>query len=60
MSLGRRRFSDFDSVLNTLAMWLLAILWALPLLYAVWTAIHPAAYETRFVLSAAVNFGEFL
>ncbi|KAA5613321.1 carbohydrate ABC transporter permease [Rhodovastum atsumiense] len=28
--------------------WLLGILWVLPLLYAAWTAFHPAAYATRF------------
>ena len=29
--------------LDTLAAWLLALLWILPLAYAVWTAFHPAA-----------------
>jgi len=28
------------------------ILWLLPLLYAVWTAFHPAAYATHFDLFA--------
>ena len=50
---------DFDSVLNTLAAWALALLWALPLLYAIWTAIHPAAYETRFVLNAPLTLENF-
>ena len=39
--------------------WLLGLLWVLPLLYAVWAAIHPAAYATRLDLLApltAVNF----
>ena len=40
-------------------MWLLAFLWALPLLYAFWTAIHPSEYETRFVLTAPLTFENF-
>lgn len=51
---------DFDTALNTLAAWTLAILWALPLIYALWTAIHPAAYETRFVLSAPLTLDNFV
>ena len=27
--------------LDTVAAWLLALLWILPLAYAVWTAFHP-------------------
>ena len=50
---------DFDTALNTIAMWLLAFLWALPLLYAIWTAFHPAAYETRFVLTAPLTLDNF-
>ena len=34
--------------LDTLAAWLLALLWILPLVYAIWTAFHPSAYSTRF------------
>jgi len=40
-------------------MWVLALLWALPLIYAVWTAVHPAAYETRFVLTAPLTLDNF-
>ncbi|MEM1199051.1 MAG: carbohydrate ABC transporter permease [Pseudomonadota bacterium] len=52
---------SFDRVLNASAAWILAILWMLPLLYAIWTAFHPAAYEARFDLFAPVtleNFGK--
>ncbi len=52
---------SFDRVLNGAAAWILAILWMLPLLYAIWTAFHPAAYEARFDLFAPVtleNFGK--
>ncbi len=50
---------DFDTALNTFAMWLLAFLWALPLLYAIWTAFHPAAYETRFDITAPLTLDNF-
>ena len=56
------RTSDlFDRILNTGAAWALALLWVLPLAYAVWTAFHPAAYEARFELFAPLtleNFGK--
>jgi sn-glycerol 3-phosphate transport system permease protein len=38
---------------------LLALLWVLPLAYAVWAAIHPAEYTTRFVLTAPLTFDNF-
>jgi sn-glycerol 3-phosphate transport system permease protein len=43
--------------LETLGAWLLGLLWMLPLLYAVWTAFHPAAYATRFDLFAPLTLG---
>ncbi|MBK9441848.1 MAG: carbohydrate ABC transporter permease [Comamonadaceae bacterium] len=45
--------------LDTLAAWLLALLWVLPLLYAVWTAFHPAEYATRFELTAPLTLANF-
>lgn len=54
------RASDlFDRGLNTVAAWALALLWVLPLAYAIWTAIHPAAYEARFVLTAPLTLENF-
>ena len=55
----RLRLPDFDTAITTLAMWVFAFLWALPLLYAIWTAFHPAAYETRFVLTAPLTLENF-
>lgn len=52
---------SWDRVLNTVGAWGLALLWVLPLAYAVWTAFHPAAYEARFDLWAPLtleNFGK--
>jgi len=40
------------NILETVAAWVLGILWVLPLLYALWTAFHAPEYSTRFVLSA--------
>jgi sn-glycerol 3-phosphate transport system permease protein len=44
------------SLLETTGAWMLGILWLLPLLYAVWTAFHPAIYATRFELFAPLTF----
>ncbi len=45
--------------METLAAWLLAVLWILPLLFAIWTAFHPAEFSTRFVLSAPLTLENF-
>jgi sn-glycerol 3-phosphate transport system permease protein len=45
--------------LETAAAWLLACLWMLPLLYAVWTAVHPPAFSARFVPLAPLTFDNF-
>lgn len=41
------------------AAWLLAFLWILPLLYAVWAAFHPGAYATRFEPLAPLTLENF-
>ena len=46
--------------LDTTAAWTLAIMWALPLLYAIWTAFHPSAYSTRFTLNAPLTLENFV
>jgi sn-glycerol 3-phosphate transport system permease protein len=45
--------------LSTLAAWAFALLWALPLLYALWAAFHPSAYATRFEIAAPLTFENF-
>ncbi len=45
--------------LDTIAAWLLALLWVLPLAYAVWTAFHPGEYATRFALFAPLTLDNF-
>jgi sn-glycerol 3-phosphate transport system permease protein len=55
------RASDMsDRFLNTFAAWALALLWILPLAYAVWTAIHPSAYEANFDLFAPLTTENFV
>ncbi|MFQ6024009.1 MAG: carbohydrate ABC transporter permease [Acidiferrobacterales bacterium] len=39
--------------------WVLAILWVLPLLYAFWSAFHPAEFSTRFELFAPLTLENF-
>jgi sn-glycerol 3-phosphate transport system permease protein len=46
-------------LLETGGAWLLGLLWALPLAYAVWTAFHPAAFSTHFVPSAPLTLDNF-
>ncbi|MBI2768406.1 MAG: carbohydrate ABC transporter permease [Burkholderiales bacterium] len=45
--------------LDTVAAWVLALLWILPLVYAVWTAFHPTEYSTRFALFAPLTLDNF-
>ena len=50
----------FSRVLDTTAAWMLAILWGLPLFYAVWTAFHPSEFATRFTLTAPLTLQNFV
>jgi sn-glycerol 3-phosphate transport system permease protein len=45
--------------LETVAAWLLGLLWILPLVYAFWTAFHPAEFSTRFELTAPLTLENF-
>jgi sn-glycerol 3-phosphate transport system permease protein len=45
--------------IDTAAAWMLALLWILPLAYAVWTAFHPTEFSTRFVLFAPLTLDNF-
>ena len=45
--------------LETAGAWVLGILWLLPLLYAAWTAFHPAEFSTRFVPMAPLTLENF-
>jgi sn-glycerol 3-phosphate transport system permease protein len=45
--------------LETIGAWLLALLWVLPLAYAVWTAFHPAEFSAHFVPGAPLTLENF-
>ena len=46
--------------LETAGAWLLGALWVLPLLYAFWTAFHPAEFSTRVALTAPLTMENFV
>lgn len=56
---GVRRRSLGEAI-EIVGAWLLAILWIAPLLYALWTAFHPAAYATRFEPFAPLTLENFI
>jgi sn-glycerol 3-phosphate transport system permease protein len=47
------------STLDTIAAWALALLWILPLVYAIWTAFHSQEYSARFTLFAPLTLDNF-
>jgi sn-glycerol 3-phosphate transport system permease protein len=47
------------TLLDTVAAWVLALAWILPLAYAIWTAFHPPEYSTRFALLAPLTLDNF-
>jgi sn-glycerol 3-phosphate transport system permease protein len=46
-------------IVESAAAWALAILWILPLAYAVWAAFHPSEFTTRFELLAPLTLDNF-
>lgn len=56
--ISNRRFQP-DRLIFVIGAWLLALVWILPLAYAIWTAFHPSAYETRFTLLAPLTLENF-
>ena len=44
---------------GTLLLWLCGLVWAAPLLYAIWSAIHPPLYSTIFDLLAPLTWRNF-
>lgn len=45
--------------LGTVGAWVLAIVWILPLLYALWAALHSSEYATSFSLTAPLTLENF-
>ena len=50
----------FGHALESLAAWVLALLWIAPLAYAFWTAFHPTEFSTHFTLSAPLTLVNFV
>ncbi len=50
---------DAWALIETLAAWLLGMVWIAPLLYAAWAAIHPAGNAVSFELFAPLTFENF-
>jgi sn-glycerol 3-phosphate transport system permease protein len=55
----RQSYYSVGHLTEIIGAWLLAILWALPLLYAFWSAFHPAEFSTRFDLLAPLTLKNF-
>ncbi len=53
-------FGERNRWLETAAAWVLGLLWLLPLVYAIWTAVHPAEFATRFELGAPLTGENFV
>ena len=47
-------------LIETAGAWALAILWVLPLLFAVWTAFHPSEFSVRFTPTAPLTLENFV
>ena len=58
MKADRLTYND-PTLLDTVAAWLLTLLWILPLAYAVWTAFHPPEFSTRLELLAPLTLDNF-
>lgn len=55
-----RQSGRATTFLDTAAAWLLALVWILPLGYAIWAAIHPGAYSAHFALDAPLTLENFI
>jgi sn-glycerol 3-phosphate transport system permease protein len=59
MSNSRSRSWNFYDTLETVAAWVLALLWVSPLLYAFWAAFHASEYAIHFDLFAPLTLDNF-
>lgn len=54
------RHDTGGEILETVAAWMLGIIWLLPLAFAIWTAFHPSAYVATFDLFAPLTLQNFV
>ncbi len=54
------RPSGHISIAEGVAASVLGLLWMLPLLFALWAALHPQGYATKFVMSAPLTLDNFV
>jgi sn-glycerol 3-phosphate transport system permease protein len=52
-------FEQLKAITTTASAWMLGVIWGLPLLYAIWAAIHPSAFSTTFDLFAPLTWNNF-
>ena len=52
--------SKFWLHVETLAAWMLGILWGAPLIYAFWAAFHPPEFAVRFDITAPLTLANFI
>jgi len=57
---GPRPTAPTSAVLETAGAWLLALIWILPLAYALWAAVHPSQYSAHFVANAPLTVENFV
>jgi sn-glycerol 3-phosphate transport system permease protein len=50
----------FAALLETAGAWCLALLWIVPLAYALWASVHPSAYSAHFTLGAPLTTENFI
>lgn len=56
----QERGASFWRLVELAGCYVLGLLWIMPLLYAVWMAIHPPEYEVRFDLLAPLTLNNFI
>ncbi|MCP4296269.1 MAG: carbohydrate ABC transporter permease, partial [Proteobacteria bacterium] len=55
----KRNNIGISGYLETIAAWVMGIIWLMPVLYAFWSAFHPAEYSTQLVLTAPITLENF-
>ncbi len=57
---GPQHTGRVASALDAAGAWLLALIWILPLAYAIWAAVHPNEYSAHFVPDAPLTLANFV